>query len=187
MIIDFDGSPHGGYPALAKEECADIKSGIGKLFIETKFTDDGIALPYSVASIYCGELVGVNHKGDLYNHKNIVQELGFQHTTLSTAQIAQRDLQKRGFKLLFLPAVICLSDDTIAAITEFVRKGGVVVADYAAALRDEHGKKRDKDPVARLFGIDRSGIVGESRKMTVTFTGSAPGPIRGLHAEMKPG
>jgi hypothetical protein len=187
MIIDFDGSPHGGYPALSREEWADIKSGIGKLFIETRFTDDAIALPYSVASIYCGEMCGVGHRGSLYTHKGIIQELGYQHTSVSTEQIAEGELLRRGFRLLFLPATICLSDKAIAAVSEFAGKGGVVVADYAAGVRDEHGKRRSSVPLDDLFGIDRSAATEPTRSLELSFGPSAPEPTRPLRAAMRPG
>ena len=187
MIIDFDGSPHGGYPAIARDEWGDIKSGIGKLFIETRFTDDGIALPYSVASIYCGDLVGPGHRGDLYNHKNIIQELGFQHTTLSTDQIAQGDLSAKGYKLLLLPTTMCLSDEQADAIKAFARQGGVVVANYATGARDEHGKARGKNPLDEFFGIDRSAVAEERTNLELTFTADAAEALRSAEPTMLPG
>lgn len=187
MIIDFDGSPHGGYPVISREEWGDIKSGIGKLFIETKFTDDGIALPYSIASIYCGDLLGVGHRGDLYNHKNIIQELGYQHTSVSYDQIAKGDLQTRKFKLLFLPTTICLSDGEVAAIKAFVQAGGVAVANYGTGVRDEHGKTRAPDPLDEIFGIDRSGVGGEPKDLELSFAAPAPESLRNVKPTMKPG
>ena len=187
MIIDFDGSPHGGYPTIAREEWDDIKSGIGKLFIETKFTDDGIALPYSVASIYCSELLGTSNYGDLYNHKNIIQELGYQHTTYSMEQIASGELQEKGYKLLFLPTTLCLSAAEVKGIEAFVEAGGVVLANYGAGLRDEHGKTRAANPMDDLFGIDRSGVQGERRNLELSFAEDAPQSLQAAKPTMMPG
>ena len=186
MIIDFDGSPHGAYPALAREEWADIKGGIGKLFIESRFADDGIALPYDLASLYCGDLLGIDHRGGLFRHKNIVQELGFQHSTLMTAQIADGDLARKGYRLLILPQTLCLSDATVAAIRSFVESGGTVLADSTAGIRDEHGKLRTASGLDDLFGIDRSGVTGEPREQMAEFGPQAPPAIAGRSIRLKP-
>lgn len=187
MIFDFDGSPHGAYPVVAKEEWADIKSGIGKLFIETRFTDDGIALPYSLASLYCADLLGVKHFNDLRNHKTIVQEMGFQHTSLSGEQIAAGDLGRRGIKLLLLPSTICLSEAEIKGIGDFVEKGGVVVANYGAGVRDGHGATRKQNPLDGLFGIQRVASTNESNSLPLAFTADAPEALKGAKPVMMQG
>lgn len=186
MVIDFDGSPHGAYPILAREEWADIKRGIGKLFIESRFIDDGIVLPYDLASLYCSDLLGVGHRSGLFRHKSIVQELGFQHSTLSSAQIAEGSLERRGDRLLILPQTLCLSEPVLAGIRRFVAAGGTVVADSAAGVRDEHGKSRTVGGLDDLFGIDRSQVGGEPRQQSLEFGPAAPALLAGHRMRLKP-
>lgn len=187
MILDFDGSPHGAYPILARDEWADIKSGIGKLFIETRFTDDGIALPYSLPSIYCGELLGVNHFKDLYNHKSLVEELGFQHNSFLMQPAAGGDFLPRGTRVLFLPTTLCLSDETVEAILLFVRKGGIAVADYLPGVRDQHGRLRNPNPLDELFGVDRAAVSDNRKSMEVSFLPGAPASLQPLRPKLIPG
>ncbi|MCM8815835.1 MAG: beta-galactosidase, partial [Candidatus Omnitrophica bacterium] len=156
-ILSPDQSVHGGYNELSKEEFSDIKNGIGKLFIETNFSSDGICFPYSYSSILAAQALGMSRTGNLYSQKTLIQNLGYQHRFLSYQQIKDGELIKKGFKVLILPETICLSTEEIAAIKEFVKQGGTLIADHLPGVRDQHGKLYGKKgPLDEIFGIDRS-------------------------------
>jgi hypothetical protein len=176
-ILEGDQSVHYGYATQAEEEWPDLKGGVGKLFIETRFTHDGIAFPYSQSSL----ILDGDHQGDLYNQKTIVQELGFQHWSVPYERLEQGYLVKECFKLLLLPRTECLSSKEADGIREFVHRGGVLVADVHAALRDEHGRRLEqgKGALDNVFGIDRSGVAYEPRELKVSFGESAPQGLRG--------
>lgn len=175
-ILEGDQSVHYGYATQAEEEWPDLKGGVGKLFIETQFTHDGIAFPYSQSTL----ILDGDHKGDLYNQKTIVQELGFQHWSVPYERLEQGYLVQQDFKLLLLPRTECLSAKEVEALRDFVRRGGVLVADGHAALRDEHGRRWEarKGALDDLFGIDRSAVVYEPRESAVTLGGTAPEGLR---------
>ncbi|MGB9677689.1 MAG: beta-galactosidase trimerization domain-containing protein, partial [Candidatus Ratteibacteria bacterium] len=167
-IISPDQTVHGGYKDLAKDEFSDIKNGIGKLFIETKFSHDGICFPYSHSSILASQVLGLARTGNLYSQKTLIQDIGYQHRTLSYEQIKSGEL--KNFKVLILPSTICLSKGEIDSIKEFVRNGGVLIADYMPGVRDEHGKLYGKiGPLDEVFGIDRSKAEFIKRKMKLKF------------------
>ncbi|WP_020579561.1 alpha-amylase family protein [Actinopolymorpha alba] len=63
----------------------------------------------------------------------------------------------RAFRTLILPNVACLSDAQCAAIREFVRAGGRVVATQQTSLFDENGDPRDDFGLGDLFGVRRTG------------------------------
>ncbi|MCM8785271.1 MAG: beta-galactosidase, partial [Candidatus Omnitrophica bacterium] len=154
-ILSPDQTVHGGYNELSKEEFSDIKKGIGKLFIETDFSHDGICFPYSYSSILVSQVIGLSRTGNLYSQKTLIENLGYQHRTLSYEQIKNGEL--KNFKVLILPSTISLSLEEINAIKEFVKNGGVVIADYQTGVRDEHGKVYGKQsPLDEIFGIDRT-------------------------------
>lgn len=168
-ILSPDQTVHGGYNELAKEEFSDIKNGIGKLFIETKFSSDGIIFPYSQASILASQALGLSRTGNLYSQKTMVQNLGYQHLSLSYEQIATGELNKPGNKILILPTTICLLDAEIKEIKKFVSNGGILIADYQAGTRDEHGKVYIKNELDEVFGIDRKNIEPVKKKMKMKF------------------
>ena len=58
------------------------------------------------------------------------------------------------YRVLILPACLCLSDAEAVAIEAFCRRGGTVVADYLPGVWDQHGRGRAKGGVLdELFGI----------------------------------
>lgn len=63
----------------------------------------------------------------------------------------------KNYNVLFLPAVIALSSDEIAALERFVRNGGVLVADTMTGWFDENGNPNpERKKMDALFGIRRN-------------------------------
>ena len=56
---------------------------------------------------------------------------------------------------MILNRALALSDAEVAKITEFVKKGGTVIADHLCGIFDEHGKSRKVGALDSLFGITR--------------------------------
>ena len=178
-VFNGDGTLHGMYEALQAEHRA-IRRGIGRLLLGSEWLDDGIRFPYSQSTILANEFLGLPRT--VYAMKTAVEDLGFQHRFLSYEQIAAGEpLSKdRGARLLFLPAITCLSREETDAIREFVARGGVLAADRLAGTRDEHGRLWPRgSPLDEVFGIDRSGA-GEPLTGPVVFHGKAPERLRGL-------
>ncbi len=61
------------------------------------------------------------------------------------------------YKVLFLPTSACLDENSVNYIKEFVRKGGILVADFDTSLYDGKGKRRDNFGLAEVFGVDYGG------------------------------
>ena len=181
-VFNCDGTLHGMYEALQAEHRA-IRRGIGRLLLGSEWLDDGIRFPYSQSTILANEFLGLPQT--VYAMKTAVEDLGFQHRFLSYEQIAAGEpLSKgRGARLLFLPAITCLSREETDAIRAFVARGGVLAADRLAGMRDEHGRLWPQgSPLDEVFGIDRS-EAGEPLTGPVVFHEKAPGRLRGLRIE----
>ncbi len=63
------------------------------------------------------------------------------------------------FKTLILPNIAALSDHQCAQLTDFVKRGGSLVATYETSLYDEWGKRRPDFGLADLFGASFGGTV----------------------------
>ncbi len=70
---------------------------------------------------------------------------------LNTADLA-------AYKVLILPNTACLDTRQLAAIEEYVRRGGGVVASLDTSLFDEYGTPRANFGLAGVFGVDYRGI-----------------------------
>jgi len=57
------------------------------------------------------------------------------------------------FKTLILPNTVALSDAQCAQLSDFVRRGGGLVATYETSLHDESGRRRETFGLEDLFGV----------------------------------
>jgi hypothetical protein len=142
---------------------------IGPLLAQAEWIHDGIAIYYSHPSIQLGWILDaaahgktwINRNADerlgashMVRHawENMLRDSGLQYNFLSYADVIQRGVPDE-YKVLILPACLCLSDVEARRIEEFCRRGGTVIADYMPGLWDQHGKGRPAGGVLdEIFG-----------------------------------
>ncbi|MBI3279571.1 MAG: beta-galactosidase, partial [Acidobacteria bacterium] len=147
-----------------------IQSGIGRVFMDSRVREDGVAIHFSMASIRGAWItdgrisprVG-NVLGTSKNYAELVarrdawvkqlERQGVQFRFLATPQIERGDLDP--YKVLILPYSIALSDAEVRAIERFLARGGIVYADEQTGRMDERCRWR-KPPA--LAG-ERKGLV----------------------------
>jgi len=61
------------------------------------------------------------------------------------------------YKVLILPNVVCLSDDNVSLIKNFVKNGGGLIVSYKTSLYDINGEKLDKLNLDEVLGIESTG------------------------------
>lgn len=139
------------------EEVAELKRGIGRLFMEAKFANDGIAIHYSPASLHAATAAGLFQAEDSSRNfwanvtclTRILRDAHYQFDFLHEEQIAEGALAK--YKVLILPWSSVISTKEAEAIRRFVENGGVLIADSYCGIRNEEGIP---EPVLDdLFGI----------------------------------
>jgi Trehalose utilisation len=83
------------------------------------------------------------------------------------------------YKLLILPNTACLDEAQVAAVEQYVRNGGGLVASLDASLFDEFGTPRNNFALAGVFGVDYRGLpdasAGGNDQIDVNFA-KAIGP-----------
>jgi hypothetical protein len=86
----------------------------------------------------------------------LLEDLGYQYDFISYLDVIEGriDPAKR-FKVIILPQIICLSDLEISALSDFVRSGGMLIADALCGLLTETGRGRAAGALDELFGIRR--------------------------------
>jgi hypothetical protein len=84
------------------------------------------------------------------------------------------------YRVLILPDVMALSDKQCATLSDFVRKGGRIIATGETSLYDETGRKRTNFALADLFGCDFAGRIDTPVKNSY-LTPRGPHPlVKGL-------
>jgi hypothetical protein len=84
----------------------------------------------------------------------ILEDLGYQYDFISYLDVNEGriDLSKR----FILPQVICLSEPEVSALSNFVKSGGMLIADALCGLLTETGRGRAASALDDLFGIRRN-------------------------------
>jgi len=131
---------------------------------------DGIALYYSHASVQLGWVLDATAHGKTWvnrenDHRlgasrmvrqaweNMLCDSGLQSNFLIYADVIQKGIPPE-YRVLILPACLCLSDVEASAIEAFCRRGGTVIANYLPGVWDQHGRGRAKGGVLdALFGV----------------------------------
>ncbi|MBC7326612.1 beta-galactosidase trimerization domain-containing protein [bacterium] len=138
---------------------------------------DPIAIHYSQASIRAHWMFDSREDGDTWPRRfssyervhsrfakarngfvRLVEDLGFQYKFVSSEQIEKGELIKGGYKVLFLPQSVAMSNKECEEIKRFVENGGIVIADNMTATMDEHCKRLPKGQLDDLFGIKRKDV-----------------------------
>ena len=136
--------------------------GIGRLLMEAERLDDGVAVHYSMASVHAAGILGQHDreeakKGGTSFPANrdgwvsLLDDLGLSFRFLAAPQVEEGALQ--GKRVFVLPYSTALSDREVAAIRRFVEDGGILLADAAPGVFDEHVAWRESGALDALFGL----------------------------------
>jgi hypothetical protein len=169
----FDGTTPKPWHAEVAPHYLAAGQKIGPLMRGAEWQHDGVAIYYSHASIQLGwimdaaahgktwvnrnsdERLGSAHQGRKA-WENMLRDSGLQYSFLSYADVIQSGIPAE-YKVLILPACLCLSDVEARRVRAFVENGGTVIADYMPGLWDQHGKGRTTGGVLDdLFGVKHS-------------------------------
>lgn len=155
------------------EEIREIKSGVGKLIMNSQRLHDGIAVHYSMASLHASSLDNTMAfvPDSQSNFVTLMEDAGFQYNFVATPQIENGALDSGEYKILVLPCSQVISEKERDAIRRFVEKGGYLVADVRPGWFDSHGNPAKKGTLDDIFGIARTDG-GRSKQMDVAISGN---------------
>jgi hypothetical protein len=155
---------------------AEIKA-TAPLFFHLQPTIDPIAIHYSQASIRAHWMFDSREDGNTWPRRfssyervhsrfakardgfvRLIEDIGLQHNFISSKQIENGELMKKGYKVLILPQSVAMSKKECEEIKRFVRSGGILIADNMIATMDEHCKRLPNGQLDDLFGIKRSSV-----------------------------
>jgi hypothetical protein len=168
--------------------------GVGKLLMESERLGDGIALHYSMPSVHAASIT-LNHpeRGrreiarDFPANRDgwvrTIKDLGLQFDFVAYEQIEKGKLSE--YRLLILPFSMAISPAEAKAIGEFAQNGGIVFADAAAGMMDNHCAWVPGGMLNDLFGISAassperrlagSNLIEENQDGDVTSQKKTPG------------
>ena len=131
----------------------ELRSGPGDLLYHSRKVTDQVAILHSQVSLIANFLK--QKKAGYYDKQlsfaRALEDLGLGYRFVAPEEISAGALA--GFQALILPEASALSDAEVAAIREFVQKGGILLADYEPATQDQYCNARQKPALDDLFGI----------------------------------
>jgi len=168
--------------------------GVGKLLMESERESDGIALYYSMPSIHAASIMGYHQRSSDDDEETpdksrisfpanrdgwvrTIKDLGLQFDFTPANEVAQTPLSNEKYKVLILPMTLALSKAELQNIENFVSNGGVVIADAAPGLVNEHCTWQQGEELNKLFGIasvasDKRELKNTPAQLSVTEEGS---------------
>jgi glycosyl hydrolase family 42 (putative beta-galactosidase) len=93
----------------------------------------------------------------------VVEDLGLQYNFVSYEQIENGELERGGYRVLLLPQSVAMSARECDRIRDWVRAGGVVIADNMTATMNERARRLSSGQLDDLFGIQRSDVSWRDR------------------------
>lgn len=146
-----------------------IQSGIGRVFMNSRVREDGVALHFSMASIrgawITDGVIGAEMTNAQKSSKNFaalmerrsawiraLERQGVQFRFLATPEIEAGALAN--YRVLILPSSIAISDREAREIERFMERGGVVYADGETGRMDERCRWRSEP----LWPGERKGL-----------------------------
>jgi hypothetical protein len=144
--------------------------GVGKLLMESERLGDRIAVHYSMPSVHGASILGYHRNfdggADIAPEKAVanfpanrdgwvraVKDLGLQFDFVASEQIEGGALSPDRYRVIILPLSVALSAEEAKAVEAFARGGGVVIADAAAGMMDEHCAWQPGGVLNGLFGV----------------------------------
>jgi hypothetical protein len=140
--------------------------GIGRLLMEAERMSDGVAIHYSMPSVHAAGVLGLHERSeddddakasrfpaDRDGWVRVLTDLGLSPDFLSSEQVEAGALEARRQRVFVLPFSLAVSAEEARALERFAAGGGVVIADGAAGLFDQHVVWRSEAALNVLFGI----------------------------------
>ncbi len=164
--------------------------GVGKLFMESERLQDGIAIHYSMPSVHAATIT-LNHPergrreilrdfpADRDGWVRTVNDLGLQFDFVSYDQVARGTLETQRYRVFVMPMSMAVSSAEAKRVRDFAAAGGIVIADAAAGMMDDHCAWQPDGLLNEFFGIRTA--PSEKRRLSGSSTveANADGDVTG--------
>jgi hypothetical protein len=148
----------------------EIRNGLGALLMNSTRLSGPVAIHYSQASMRTEWMLARRPQGDGWidrssaterqdseflrvreSYCRLIEDLGLQYDFVAYDQVEAGVLTQRGYRALILPRSSALSEAEARAMQEFVRQGGLLIADGEPGTFDEHSRRLGSSQLAGQF------------------------------------
>lgn len=182
LIINPDLSKTEQGEAVEEYATGELKKGIGMLVSKSVRLHDKIAIHYSQPSLQASYILknnlGYETLKQYYDNRSqwlkLLEGMGLQYEFIASEHIENGKLADGEYKILILPLSRALSEKEAENIKDFVKNGGLLLADCQTGIFDEHVKIRKDGILDAVSGIERKAILPITQKgLTVQYKDQA--------------
>jgi hypothetical protein len=159
-ILGFDLGPGANVSKyenfkVQAENVREIRKGLAFLLKHAKRVYQPVALLHSQESIHAVKLYGraEDVSGSWAAFQNIFEDLGIGYRYIKSSELIHGEISPEQVKILILPYAISLPEEVVSTIKNYVKSGGIVLADIRPGMLDEHGRWCGKGFLDEIFGI----------------------------------
>lgn len=156
----------------------ELTDGLGQLLTRSEHACDSVAVYHSQPSVHFERL---NHPFGPYVNAHraalrMLEDLDYVPYYVTSRQVEAGVLGSKRPRILVLPHTVALSDKEAAAVTQFVRRGGVLLADVRPGILRGNCAPRSEGALDRLLGITKRNLDGQPARKEVTLNGNFSSP-----------
>lgn len=141
-----------------------IREGVDRMVFEGERDDSGVAVLYSRESEHAATAWrGLNYRSERAQSLapeteaariiSLLEDSGYKSRRIADAQIRDGALEKDKIKLLILPFSQAITPEAAGMIREFVRNGGVLLADIRPGVLNQRGEPYPQGVLDDVFGV----------------------------------
>ena len=175
------------YPAVREmlKDTQVVRDGLGTLLIHSEMLDDGIAILYSMPSVYAaGFEAGPTYGSYSSAHtawSDLIRELGLQYRYVTDRMLRWGEFDPKRYKALVLSRSEAISPAEADVIRQFAQDGGTVIADLRPGIYN--GRCKPMPPgggaLDDLFGIQATAAAPDALVSQAVIDGTLAGqPVR---------
>ena len=139
-----------------------VRDGLGDLLLASTMQTDGVGILFSHPSAYAAKVQTSPTFGSYESSHTAfhgaLRELGLNFLYFTDRQMRRGEVDLAKFKVIILPMTQAMSGQAAEMLRQFVRAGGLLIADVRPAIYDGHIKPLATGQLDDVFGIRRTGF-----------------------------
>jgi hypothetical protein len=149
--------------------------GRAEAIMHSTYESSPIALHYSPASIHVNWMLDetATRKSVIEGIRSALNQFGCTYDYLAYDQLASGEAGKRGYRILVLPMSTALSPAEAEGVRQFVKAGGVVLADMLPGVYSDHGRLQERPSLDDVFGVSQAGVAVRKEDAVLEAMGKA--------------
>jgi hypothetical protein len=162
-----------------------VRDGLGDLLLASQMQTDGLGILYSHPSAYAAKVqvspTFGSYEGNHTAFHNTLRELGLNFKYFTDRQLRRGEVDLSTFRVIILPMTQAMGSQEAELLRQFVREGGLLIADVRPAIYNEHVKPLAAGQLDDVFGVRRTGLAAAFTGDGVIQVPAADGKLASLN------